>query len=359
MENPLGQRLRDLPGPLLLTGHTGFKGTWMTFLLEHLNVPVVGYSLPAENDSLYDRAERTGAIPEVFADVRDYEALEQFIDLHKPSTIIHMAAQPLVLKSYKNPSETFEVNVMGTVNLLDIAFKKDYVKAIIVVTTDKVYRNDNSGRAFVETDPLEGKDPYSASKVGTESVVAAWQQISKVSGGPKVISVRAGNVIGGGDFAENRIIPDMIRGALNGIPVEIRNPESTRPWQHVLDPLHGYLILLSRIGELPNMHSYNFGPCEQPLRVEELVKIGMEIFESSRLISLPKREASDSLEASQLALDSTHAASVLGWRPLIDQESAIKKTFYWWKLYIDRKQSAESLCREEVHKFLSEVVKPG
>ena len=183
MDYPLGQHLRELPGPLLLTGHTGFKGTWMTFLLEHLNVPVVGYSLPAEKDSLYDRAERTGAIPEALADIRDYDALEQFIDLHKPSTIIHMAAQPLVLKSYESPRETFDMNIMGTVNLLDIAFKKDFVKAIIVVTTDKVYRNDNSGKAFVETDPLEGKDPYSASKVGTEAVVAAWQQIAKVSGG--------------------------------------------------------------------------------------------------------------------------------------------------------------------------------
>ena len=138
MEYPLGQRLRALPGPLLLTGHTGFKGTWMTFLLEHLEVPVIGFSLTAEKDSLYDRAALTGAIPEAFADIRDYEALEQFIDLHKPSTIIHMAAQPIVLKSYESPRETFDVNVMGTVNVLDIAFKRDFVKAIVIVTTDKV-----------------------------------------------------------------------------------------------------------------------------------------------------------------------------------------------------------------------------
>jgi hypothetical protein len=131
MENPLGQRLRELPGPLLLTGHTGFKGTWMTLLLEHLNVPVIGFSLEPEKDSLFDRAQRIGAIPERFADIRDYEALESFIDLHKPSTIIHMAAQPLVLKSYQNPRETFDVNVMGTVNLLDVGFKKDFIEMII------------------------------------------------------------------------------------------------------------------------------------------------------------------------------------------------------------------------------------
>ena len=216
MNYQLGQRLRDLPGPVLLTGHTGFKGTWMTFLLEHLDVPVVGYSLPAEKDSLYDRAERVGVIPEKFGDILNYELLEQFIDKHNPSTIIHMAAQPLVLKSYENPRATFDVNVMGTANVLDIAFKKDFIEAIVIVTTDKVYKNDDSGRAFIETDPLGGKDPYSASKVGTEAVVAAWQQIAKISGGPQVYSARAGNVIGGGDFAESRLIPDIIRGLVRG-----------------------------------------------------------------------------------------------------------------------------------------------
>jgi CDP-glucose 4,6-dehydratase len=239
MQNPLGQRLRELPGPVLLTGHTGFKGTWMTFLFEQLKIPVVGYSLPPEKDSLYDRASRTGAIPEKFADIRDYVGLEEFIDFHKPSTIIHMAAQPLVLRSYESPRETFDVNTMGTVNVLDIAFKKAFVQAIIVVTTDKVYRNDNSGRAFVETDALEGKDPYSASKVGTEAVVSAWQQISRVSGGPCVVSVRAGNVIGGGDFAENRLIPDLVRSSLSSKVLNIRNSENVRPWQHVLEPLQG------------------------------------------------------------------------------------------------------------------------
>ena len=215
MENPLGQGLRELPGPLLLTGHTGFKGTWMTFLLEHLNVPVIGYALPAEEDSLYARSIRTGSITEVFGDIRDYRKLEHFIDQGKPSVIVHMAAQPLVLKSYDSPLETFDVNVMGTANLLDIAFKRDYIKTILVVTTDKVYRNDNMGNPFSENDSLEGKDPYSASKVGTEAVVKAWQQIASTTGGPRVVSVRAGNVIGGGDYARDRIIPDIIRGIIS------------------------------------------------------------------------------------------------------------------------------------------------
>jgi CDP-glucose 4,6-dehydratase len=355
MENPLGQRLLELSGPVLLTGHTGFKGTWMTFLLEHLNVPVVGYSLPPEKDSLFDRADRSGAVLEAFGDVRDYEALEEFLDLHKPSTIIHMAAQPLVLKSYENPRETFDVNVMGTVNVLDIAFKKEFVKAIIIVTTDKVYRNDNSGRAFVESDPLEGKDPYSASKVGTEAVVAAWQQISKVSGGPIVASVRAGNVIGGGDFAKNRIIPDLIRGVINGTPVQVRNPNSTRPWQHVLDPLCGYLLTLEEILEPRYLSSVNFSPKEQSLPVAKIVEIATSFWEQIKIEvaatkSLDMKEFQ--VESTELNLDSNLAANLLGWRPRYSQEESVLSTVKWWKDFLNNEVSAEELCRRDIAIFL-------
>jgi len=355
MKNPLGQRLRDMPGPVLLTGHTGFKGTWMTFLLEHLNVPVVGYSLEAEKDSLFDRAQRTGAIPEVFADIRDYEALERFIDLYKPSTIIHMAAQPLVLKSYESPLETFEINVMGTVNLLDIAFKKDYVKAVIVVTTDKVYRNDDSGRAFVETDPLEGKDPYSASKVGTEAVVSAWQQIAKVSGGPKVVSVRAGNVIGGGDFAENRIIPDIVRGILNEMPVHVRNPESSRPWQHVLDPLMGYLMTLNFALYNSNITSLNFGPTLQSLSIKYIINEATEGFPTLQASTAVSHNEDIFLEARSLELNSGKAIETISWRPIWSQEEAIKRTFAWWKNLIKGHNNPEKLCVGDIVDYMVKV----
>jgi CDP-glucose 4,6-dehydratase len=354
MENPLGRRLRELPGPLLLTGHTGFKGTWMTFLLEHLNVSVVGYSLPAEKDSLYERAERIGSIPEIFKDIRDYRALEEFIDAHKPSTIIHMAAQPLVLKSYENPRETFDVNVMGTVNVLDIAFKRDFVKVIIVVTTDKVYRNDNSGRAFIETDPLEGKDPYSASKVGTEAVIAAWQQIAKVSGGPKVTSVRAGNVIGGGDFAENRIIPDLIRSVLTGKSTEIRNPISTRPWQHVLDPCVGYIMTAEKLIEGGTLGSLNFGPRGPALSVERVVEIGMTQWEKVQaVIDLEFGDVDNYYpkEAKELDLNVSQAKEVINWEATITQEDAIRATFDWWRSHLTESKSAESLVKSEIEIF--------
>lgn len=355
MENPLGQRLRELPGPLLLTGHTGFKGTWMTFLLEHLRVPVIGYSLPAEKDSLFDRAERANAIPEVFADIRDYEVLENFIDLHKPSTIIHMAAQPLVLKSYENPRETFDVNVMGTVNVLDIAFKRDFVKSIVIVTTDKVYRNDNSGRAFIETDPLEGKDPYSASKVGTEAVVAAWQQIARVSGGPSIVSVRAGNVIGGGDFAENRIVPDLVRAAILGKPAVVRNPSSTRPWQHVLDPIWGYLLTIAKILDDDYPKSVNFSPREKSLSVADVVEIAVDTWQEVQ-IKTPKIElnkfADTQIESMELNIDSNLATQFIGWEPRFSQKEAVISTLNWWKSFSSMQVPASTLIQNDIEDFL-------
>lgn len=355
MEFPLGHRLRELPGPLLLTGHTGFKGTWMTFLLEHLNVPVVGYSLPAGKDSLYDRAERAGAIPEACEDIRDYQTLEEFIELHKPSTVIHMAAQPLVLQSYENPRETFDVNVMGTVNLLDIAFKKDFVEAIIVVTTDKVYRNDNSGRAFIEIDPLEGKDPYSASKVGAESVVAAWQQIARVSGGPRVAAVRAGNVIGGGDFAENRIIPDLIRGVITGIPVEIRNIESTRPWQHVLDASLGYLMLLEALCLGRSITSLNFAPNNLDISVGEIARIAKSYFPGLVTINSTADTSINGLEAKSLALNSEFARETLNWESIWDQRDAVNLTFSWWSDYFKNNLNARERCAIDIEKYLRHI----
>ena len=357
MEYQLGRRLSELPGPLLITGHTGFKGTWMTILLEHLNVPVVGYSLPAEKDSLYAAAERTGAIPETFADIRNYEKLEQFINLHKPSSIIHMAAQPLVLESYENPRETFDVNVMGTVNVLDLAFKKDFIKAIIVVTTDKVYKNDNSGRAFVETDPLEGKDPYSASKVGAETVIAAWQQIARVSGGPKVISARAGNVIGGGDFAKNRIIPDVVRAMKSNKSLTIRNGQSTRPWQHVLDPIVGYLRLNEHALSKDNLEALNFGSnTNSTLNVEEVVRRFLAEFpEKVRpkvVISTKEDIEQNIMEARALSLDATKSWTTIGWSSLWDPEISIQKTALWWRSVLIEKVSVKNAIENDIKEFL-------
>ena len=357
MKNPLGKHLRELPGPVLLTGHTGFKGTWMTFLLEQLGVPIIGYSLQAEKDTLFERAHRGGVIKETFADVRDYLTLNNFMDECKPSTIIHMAAQPLVLKSYESPRETFDINVMGTANVLDIAFKKDFVKAIIIVTTDKVYRNDDTGHAFTETDPLEGKDPYSASKVGTESVVSAWKQIAKISGGPSITSVRAGNVIGGGDLAQDRLIPDLVRAIISGEIVEIRQPESTRPWQHVIDSLIGYVKALEYSLSNSSIRAFNFAPNDQGIQVQEIVNIFGRVFEGDKKIEIKlnptlKHNSSNNLEVQFLNLDSKLSKQVLDWQPRYTQKESIEETALWWrKILIDKADPVE-VTKSQIMKIL-------
>ncbi len=358
MDLKLGEHLRALPGPILITGHTGFKGSWLIFLLEHLGIPSIGYSLAPERDSLYHRAELTGRIPEIYEDIRDSETFRKFLVTYRPSAIIHMAAQPLVLQSYELPKETFDVNVMGTVNVLDQAFATDFVQAIIVVTTDKVYRNDSSGRSFIESDPLEGKDPYSASKVATEAAVSAWQQIQRISGGPKVVSVRAGNVVGGGDWAQNRLIPDLIRGFISETPVEIRNSLSTRPWQHVLDPLVGYLMTLERtLAGMNEILSINFAPQGNSLTVAEVARLAQRHWGNDPIIEFSKFEPLEIFEAVNLALDASYAFSLFGKKANWSQEIAIKKSIIWWKNLVEKEFSAQECIKLDIEAFLGDLVK--
>jgi len=345
-------RLNSLPnlldGPVLVTGHTGFKGTWLTLLLEELGVEVVGYSLAPEADSLYDRIGREGKILEEFADVRNLNSVQNFIMRTRPAAIIHLAAQPLVIQSYKSPRETFEINVLGTVNMLDAAFQDSQIKAFISITTDKVYKNDNRGVAFKESDALGGKDPYSASKVGSEAAIAAWQQIAKSMGGPKVVATRAGNVIGGGDWAKDRLIPDLIRGFSRGEVVQVRNPISTRPWQHVLDPLIGYLLTLQAVLNGKHIESINFGPMETSLTVGTVVEIAKKSWGESAIIEI--ESPSESIyEASKLELDSLLAKEVLDWKPVWDQISAVQATTDWWKgLFLEGKDPSY-LCKHDIN----------
>lgn len=347
MNSRLNSLGNSLDGPVLVTGHTGFKGTWLTLLLEELGVEVVGYSLPSEADSLYDRSGREGKIFEEFADVRDLNSVQNFILQSKPVAIIHLAAQPLVIESYKSPRDTFETNVLGTVNLLDSAFKFSQIKAFISITTDKVYKNDNCGVAFKESDALSGKDPYSASKVGSEAAIAAWQQIAKSLGGPKVVAARAGNVIGGGDWAKDRLIPDLIRGFSRGEVVNVRNPMSTRPWQHVLDPLIGYLLTLQEVLNGSNVESINFGPAETSLAVSEVVEIAKKSWGESANVNL-ESSADSVYEASKLELSSRLAKEMLDWDPVWSQRSAVQSTTEWWKgLLLNGKEPLE-LCQNDI-----------
>ncbi len=355
MDLTLGKRLRELDGPVLVTGHTGFKGTWLTLLLERLEVPVIGLSLPAEPFSLYERMNRVGAIPEEFLDIRDFEAVRGYMAKFKPSAIIHMAAQPLVLESYKNPCETFSTNVMGTVNLLDAAFATNHVEAIVVVTTDKVYRNDNSGKKFTESDALAGKDPYSASKVGTESAVAAWQQISKISGGPKVAAVRAGNVIGGGDWAADRIIPELIRGFSGKTKVIVRNPKSTRPWQHVLDPLLGYVMVLEAVLDGESIIAINFGPNSESLSVSDIVEISRGNWPLPTSVEFASGVPEDAVEAIALQLNSERARSSLGWSCAWNQRESVEATIKWWDKVLNNSVNPRDACEADIDTLLGKV----
>jgi CDP-glucose 4,6-dehydratase len=335
---------------ILITGHTGFKGTWLTLLLERLGYEVCGISLKAENGSLYQNLNRVGIIQESILDIKDRDQLKKTIDEMNPSIIFHLAAQALVLKSYNQPVETFETNVIGTANVLDAAFKSKLVEAVSIITTDKVYANNDSGIRFKENDPLLGKDPYSASKVATESVVSGWQKIRSTSSGPLLTAFRAGNVIGGGDHAENRLLPDLVRGFMNANKVVIRNGESTRPWQHVLDPLTGYLMGTAHNLKNEDFTAMNFAPDGNSLSVARVSEIACAAWGQGAEVEI--QNDSSGLEALSLQLDSSLAKEKLGWYPTWSQEDAIKATVRWWLEVHETKISPEEACEIDLDHLL-------
>jgi CDP-glucose 4,6-dehydratase len=345
-------KLKSLDGPVLITGHTGFKGTWLTLLLREMGIATVGLSLPAEKESLYNRMARKGSIPEEFIDINDRALTLKCVESFAPAVVVHLAAQPIVRDSYLHPVETFSTNVLGTAHILDACMKVKSVKAVGVVTTDKVYRNEESGIPFKETDPLGGKDPYSASKSATESVVAAWQEISRNDSGPRIVALRSGNVIGGGDFAPDRLLPDLIRAISLGRPLIVRNPLSTRPWQHVLDSLFGYLLAVEYSLRDPVFSDFNFGPEEGSLEVREVLKVAQDFLGSRFQVQFQESESSNKRESVQLQLDSSRAREVLSWGQCWSQESAVLATLNWWTNLEQGHSSGEELCASEIRKVL-------
>ena len=349
----LGETLRGLSGPILVTGHTGFKGTWVTLLLEMLNIPVVGISLPPEPDSLYSIIGRENKIEEKFIDIRNLNQLQSAVQEYAPCAVLHMAAQPLVLESYQSPLSTFETNVMGTANLLQSCLHTGSIKTIGVVTTDKVYRNLGNGISFTESDPLQGRDPYSASKVGTESAVSAWRQLSKNQGGPQIFSLRAGNVIGGGDRAQNRLLPDIVKSKQYGNPLEVRNPQSTRPWQHVLDPLRGYLMALERSLSQQISPAYNFGPSSKSLTVGNVIEIANITWGNSLTLNNFGNSQDKKYEAEELAIDASLSSKELGWYPLWSQQEAVRSTIKWWQKVFEGNATAHESCIHDIEHLLA------
>jgi len=320
---------------VLLTGHTGFKGSWLSLWLQSMRARVVGYALaPPTNPSLFEVANVGQGMTSVIGDIRDQAKLQAVFTEHSPEIVIHMAAQPLVRYSYQNPVETYSTNVMGTVHLLEAVRNTPGVKAVVNVTTDKCYENKEWLWGYREDEPMGGHDPYSNSKGCSELVTSAYRRSFFQEKGIALASARAGNVIGGGDWAADRLIPDILRAFEQSQPVIIRNPHATRPWQHVLEPLSGYLALAELLYTDGQAFSegWNFGPHDDDARpVQWIVE---------RMVASWGNEATWQLdggahpyEANYLKLDTSKARSRLSWRPQLNLDEALNLIVKWTKKY--------------------------
>ena len=326
---------------VLITGHTGFKGSWLSILLHKLGSDVYGYALePPTNPSLFNEARVSELVTSQIGDIRDYEKLSGFIQTCRPEIIIHMAAQPLVRESYRNPVETYEVNVMGTVNLLEAARHTSGIKAILNVTTDKCYENKEWHWGYRENEPMGGYDPYSNSKGCSELVTSAFRDSffnpkDYERHGIAIATARAGNVIGGGDWAADRLIPDFIRAISGGEKLKIRNPFAIRPWQHVLEPLSGYLALAANLYlNGPGFNgAWNFGPDDSDARnVEWISKTVCELWGEGASYEVDTDPQPH--EANYLKLDCSKAKAELGWIPKWNIMAALESVVKWNKAWL-------------------------
>jgi len=344
---------------VLLTGHTGFKGSWLSLWLQSMGAQVVGYALkPPTNPSLFDVAEVAKGMSSIIGDIRDLEHLRRVFAEHQPEIVIHMAAQPLVRYSYIEPVETYSTNVMGTVNLLEAVRSTKSIKAVVNVTTDKCYENREWAWGYRENEAMGGYDPYSSSKGCAELVTAAYRNSyfhpdKYKEHGVAIASGRAGNVIGGGDWADDRLIPDIIRAISAGKPVNIRNPYAIRPWQHVLEPLAGYLVLAQKLYEEGAAYAegWNFGPNEEDAKpvqwiVEKLTQAWGE--GASWVVDGGEHPH----EAHYLKLDCSKAKSRLDWHPRWDLEEALEAIVEWQRAYRNGK-SIKSVTLEQIQRYVN------
>lgn len=336
---------------VFITGHTGFKGSWLFRWLELIGADATGYALkPNTTPNHFSLMERSGT--STINDLRNTEQLEKAISSCQPEIVFHLAAQPLVRYSYANPVETYETNVIGTLNLLEACRKVTSVKAVVCVTTDKVYENHENPNGYRESDRLGGYDPYSSSKACTEILVSSYinsflnhKEYGK-SHQILVATARGGNVVGGGDWSEDRLIPDMIRSYSSNNKLVIRNPNSVRPWQHVLDCLSGYLLLGQNLleGKLEKAKPWNFGPTEKEfVSVENIVQMGQKY-----LGSIPVEFGSSGLhETGMLQLNCENAISELGWLPILDNEQSFQLVFDWYKDFYDENRISTTTQLQE------------
>jgi CDP-glucose 4,6-dehydratase len=336
---------------VLLTGHTGFKGSWLALWLNRLGAKVTAVSLPPiVEPNLFSLARIDELCQSHFCDVRDGDALFELIKAARPEIVLHLAAQPLVLTSYREPRDTFGTNMMGTVHVLDAVRRLDSVRAAVMVTTDKVYRNHEWPWPYREDDELGGKDPYSASKAASEIVIAGYRDAFLSAQGVAVASARAGNVIGGGNWSEDRLIPDAVRAWQAGRALDVRRPGATRPWQHVLEPLAGYLTLAQALWERPELAgAYNFGPDSGSVTtVRDLVEMARLAYGSGEVLYGDGSEGPH--EAGMLALDVSKARAALGVTPRLALADAVRRTMYWYRAR-HHGANARALCETEIAAF--------
>ena len=320
---------------VFVTGHTGFKGAWLIFILNSFGAKVTGYALEPKTPNLYTLIKGEKFAHSVTGDVRDLSKLQRAFDECQPEIVFHLAAQPIVFEGYKNPTLTYSTNVMGTVNILECVRKSSTVKSFLNITTDKVYRNNDWVWSYREDDLLDGKDPYSNSKSCSELVTNCYRQ-NFFEDNVAISTARAGNVIGGGDFAEFRIIPDCVRAALSGEKILVHNPDSIRPYQHVLDALFAYMMIAeAQYLDVKFAGSYNVGPSESDnLTTGALAEIFCENWGEGLTWKFnPRTQAK---ESNFLKLDCSKIKSVFGWTPRWDIKTAIQKTVEWTKIYRDK-----------------------
>lgn len=336
---------------VLVTGHNGFKGAWLSLWLKLMGADIYGLSLESEHKNNHLK-ELNINVKEAYIDIRNYSKARQFILDSDPHFVFHMAAQPLVLDSYDDPINTWTTNVIGTVNILEICRELKHLLGLIVVTTDKCYENFSLSRGYKETDILGGSDPYSASKAGAEIVTASYRRSFYENHNCIVASARAGNVIGGGDWSKDRLIPDLIRSIQKDEILEVRSPKATRPWQHVCDCLNGYLHLGQKIIEkdLNTNDAFNFGPeVSSNKTVEEVLTIFLKHWPNTNWKNISNEDFN--YEAKLLHLDSTKAKKLLGWEPVWDLYESLEQTSNWYKNLLDRNVL---LTKDQIIKFMKD-----
>ena len=326
---------------VFITGHTGFKGSWLCFLLSQLGAEVKGYSLePEYENNTFNHLSLQNLIDHKIGDIRNFDLLSKELNSFEPEIVFHLAAQPLVRRSFSDPRETFETNIMGSSNLLDILRKTDFVRSLVFVTSDKCYENMEWSRGYVEDDRLGGIDPYSSSKAGAEIIFSSFQRsFFKFKKNFGAASARAGNVIGGGDWSVDRIIPDCVRSIIKEEPVFLRNPDATRPWQHVFEPIHGYLLLAYRLFNNPNEFSgnWNFGPpLNERTTVAELTQNFFDIIGKGG-IEIDDSYDKNQHESQELQLDCSKATNKLMWETQWNVKKTVQATAEWYSDFIYNK----------------------